>query len=138
VLTIKTDHKKVTANMVSFQFGSNPETSIQHGLVPIPKGEMKVSDPTFEEKWARGLIPVTLKTGEVMWVHKDVVNDEQWESGRPKSKGKSCNMISFIVEADDNIDTNALTDSEEKQFVLEAQPAKIQPTRTRSGRVFAK
>ena len=63
--------------MVSFNFGSFPETTVHDGLTHIPKGEMKVTGPSFAEKEAQGLIPVTLKSGEVMWVHPDIVNDEQ-------------------------------------------------------------
>ena len=63
---------------------------------------------------------MTLKTGEVMWIHPDIINDEQWDSNRSKRKGKSCNMISFALSEDDNIPINPLTDSEEEQIVLVA------------------
>ena len=122
--------------MVSFQFGDLPETTIQDGLVPIPKGKLNVNDPSSQEKRSKGLVPMTLKTGEVMWVHQDLVDDKQWDSNRPKHKGKSCNMISFALAEDDGTLVNSLTDSEEEQFVLEAQPARAQPTGTRSGKTY--
>ena len=71
-----------------------------------------------------------------MWVHQDVINDKQWESNRPKCKGKSCNMISFALNEDDSIITNSLTDSEEEQIVLVAQPTETQPKGTRSGKTY--
>jgi len=77
VLTLKSEQKKVTANMVSFQFGNLPGTMIQDGLVPIPKGELNINDPSSQEKRSKGLVPMTLKTGEVMWVHQDLINDKQ-------------------------------------------------------------
>ena len=43
-----------------------------------------------------------LKTGEVMWVHPDLVNDEQWDSKKPKLKVKSSNVVSIFPD-DDNI-----------------------------------
>ena len=77
VLTLKSKQKKVTANMVSFKFWSFPKTTVQDGLTSIPKGEMIVNDTSSEEKKSKGLILVTLKSGEVMWVHHDVVSDKQ-------------------------------------------------------------
>jgi len=35
-----------------------------------------------------------------MWVHPDIVKDEQWESSQPKLKDKSCNIISLAVDDD--------------------------------------
>ena len=81
VLTLKSEQKKVTANMVTFKFGSFPETIVQDGLTPILKGEITVNDPTSEEKRSKGLVPMTLKTEEVMWVHPDIVSDKQWDRG---------------------------------------------------------
>ena len=57
---------------------------------------------------------MTLKNGEVMWVHQDLVDDEQWDSTQPKHKGKSCNMISFALAEDDSTLVNSFTDSEEE------------------------
>ena len=99
---------------------------------------MKVNDPTSEEKRSKGLIPVTFKSGEIMRVHPDVINDEQWESTRPKRKGKSCNMISFALNEDANVPTNFLTDSDEEQIVLVVQPTEAPPVGTRSGKTYLK
>ena len=52
MLTLKSEQKKVNANMVPFNFRSFLETTIQNGLTPIPKGEMKVMGPSSSEKEA--------------------------------------------------------------------------------------
>jgi len=31
---------------------------------------------------------MTLKIGEIMWVHPDLAKDEQWDSKKPKPKRK--------------------------------------------------
>jgi len=64
-----------------------------------------------EVQKAKGLIPMMTKSGKIMWVHPDIIEDEQWESSKPKLKGKSCNAISLAM--DDNVVTIAsLSDSE--------------------------
>ena len=78
VLTLKSEQKKVMANMVAFKFGSFPEIKVQDGLTPIPKGEMKVNDPISEEKRSKGLVLMTLQTREIIWVHPDIISDDQW------------------------------------------------------------
>ena len=77
-----------------------------------------------------------------MWVHPDLIKDQQWTVGnRKKAKGKakasSCNMIGVsTVEEETNI--ASLTDSEEEEeFVFNAGP-EIPPAGTRSGRQFSK
>ena len=70
---------------------------------------------------------------EMMWVHPDIVKDEQWESSKPKLKGKSCNTISFTTD-DDDVTIASLNDSEEEKLALAAQSATTQPVGTRSGK----
>ena len=43
VLTPKSEQKKVSANMVSLQFGDMPETTIQDSTISIPAVEMRVT-----------------------------------------------------------------------------------------------
>ena len=40
VLTLKSEQKKVTANMVTLNFGTFSKMTIQDGLVPIPKARL--------------------------------------------------------------------------------------------------
>jgi hypothetical protein len=42
VLTLKSEQKKVGANVISLKFGEMPEVKVQDGVSPIAKGEMKV------------------------------------------------------------------------------------------------
>ena len=46
----------------------------------------------------KGLVPLTLETGEVMWIHPDLVQDVQRDSKEPNLKGKSCNVISVLPD----------------------------------------
>jgi len=95
-LTQKSEQKKVTTNMVTLKFGDFPKVVVQDGLTPIPKGKMKVTNPLAEEQKAKGLIPLTTKSREIMWVHPNIVNDKQWDSTQPKLKDKSCNVVSLL------------------------------------------
>ena len=56
-----------------------------------------------------------------MWVYPDIIKDERWENSKPKLKGKSCNVVSLIVD-DDAVTVSSLSDSEEEKLVLAAQP----------------
>ena len=76
-----------------------------------------------------------------MWVHPDLIKDQQWTVGnRKKAKGKakasSYNMIGVsTVEKEANI--ASLIDSEEEEFVFNTEP-EIPHVGTRSGRQFSK
>ena len=76
--------EKVSANMVSLQFGDMPETTVQDGTVLIPVAEMRVTSSFSELGQAKGLVPMTLPSGEVMWVHQDLGADMQQPSSRSK------------------------------------------------------
>ena len=47
---------------------------------PVPKARLDVISLMTEVQKAKDLILMTIKSGEIMWVHPDIVNDEQWES----------------------------------------------------------
>ena len=66
-----------------------------------------------------------------MWVHPNIVRDEQWETSKPKLKGKACNAISLVID-DDSVTIASLTDSEGEKLALAVQPANSQPVGTRS------
>ena len=66
--------------MVTLNFGTFPKVTIQDGVAPVPKVRMEVIKPLAKEQEAKGLIPLTTKFEEIMWVHLDIVKDEQWES----------------------------------------------------------
>jgi len=92
--------------MVTLNFGTFPKMTVQDGLVPVPKVRLDVINPMAEQQKAKGFILITTKSGEIMWVHPDVVQDEQWEASKPKLKGRSCNAVSLAT--DDNSDYNFL------------------------------
>jgi len=45
-----------------------------------------------------------------MWVHSDIVKDEQWETNKAKLKGKSCNTFSLTVDKN-SVTVASLSDS---------------------------
>jgi len=70
-------------------------------------------------------------------VHPDLAQDEQWDSKKSKSKGRSCNVVSVLLD-DDNITIASLSDSENKMHVFTAQADVPKPTGTRSGKSYLK
>ena len=88
-----------------------------------------------EKQEAKGLVPMTRKSGEIMWIYLDIVKDEQWESSKLKLKGKSCNAISLTAD-DDAVTVTSLSDLKEEKFDLAAQPAISQPVSTLSGKQY--
>jgi len=54
-----------------------------------------------------------------MSVHSDIVKDEQWESYKPKLKGKSGNTVS-LATGDDVVPVAFLSNSEEEKLALAA------------------
>ena len=70
VLKLHPEQKKVTANMTSFlQFRKQPPAP--SGVVPIPKGELRMINTDPHHQQEKGLIPTP--QGEIMWVHPDLV-----------------------------------------------------------------
>jgi len=116
-LTLKSEQKKVTANMANLNFGTFPKMMFQDRVTPIPKARLNVINPIAEVQKAKGLIPITIKSKEIVWVHPDIVNDEQWEFSQPKLKGKSCNIVSLVTD-DDTMTIASLSDLEEEKLAL--------------------
>ena len=77
VLTLKSEQKKVTANIVTLNFGTFPKMTVQDGLVPVPKARLDVINPMVEKQKAKGLIPMLIESEKIMWVYPDIVQDEQ-------------------------------------------------------------
>ena len=76
VLNLKSKQKKVTANMVTLEFGTLPKVRVPDGSPPIPTMRLEISNPSAKQEEAKGLLPLTLKTGEIMWVHPDLAQDK--------------------------------------------------------------
>ena len=77
VLILKSKEKKVTANMVTLNFGTFPKMTLQDGLVPVPKASLDVINPMAEKQKSKGLIPIMIESGEIMLVHPNIIKGEQ-------------------------------------------------------------
>ena len=75
VLKLCLEQKKVTTNMTSFlQFGNQPPTPA--GVVPIPKGELRMINTDPHHQQEKGLVPVPTPQGAIMWVHPNLVEGQ--------------------------------------------------------------
>ena len=117
VLTLKSEQKKVTANMVTLEFGKTPKVTVPDGTYSVPAPRLEVEHPPAKTQDNKGLVPLTLETGEIMWIHPDLVQDEQWDSKKSKSKDKSCNVISIRPD-DSNLTSTSLSDSDRGRISL--------------------
>jgi len=121
---LRPEQKKVTTNMTSFfQFGVQSSTPAR--VVPIQKGELRVLNIDWHHQQEKGLVPIPTPQGEIMWVHPDLVEGQQWTTvtnmkSKRKAKASPCNvMCAFAREA--VTDVPSLTDSEEETIVLVAE-----------------
>jgi len=117
VLTLKSEQKKVTINMVTFNFRTFPKMIVQDGLVLVPKARLDIINPMAEKQKVKGQIPLTTGSGKIMCVHPDIVQDEQWKTRKPKLKGKSCNAVSLTID-DDYVTIASLSDSKKEKLAL--------------------
>jgi len=77
VLTLKLEPKKVTANMVTLKFGTMPKITVPDESFPIPEVRLEINHLSAKKQETKGLVPLTLKSEEIMWVHPDLAQDEQ-------------------------------------------------------------
>ena len=96
--------------MVTLNFETFPKMIIQDGLAHIPKASLEVVNPMAKEQEAKCLVPMMIRSGEIMWVHSDIVKGEQRESSKLNLKGKSYNFI-FIAMDDDIVTVASSSDS---------------------------
>jgi len=66
VLTLESEQKKVTANMVILKFGKTLKVTVPDGTFPIPKARLEVKHPSAKTQESKGLAPLTLKTGKII------------------------------------------------------------------------
>ena len=70
----------------------------------------------------KGLVPIPTPQGEIMWVHSDLVDGQQWTTvTNKKSKGKAKASPCNVVCASSRTDVPSLTDLEEETIVLAAE-----------------
>ena len=73
VLTLNSEQKKVTANMVTLNFGIFPKMTVQDRLVPVPKAKLDIINPMTEKQKAKGLILTMTEYGEIMRVYPNII-----------------------------------------------------------------
>jgi len=86
VLTLKSEQKKVTANMVTLAFSKTPKVIAPDGSFPIPTARLEINDPSAKSQEIKGLVSLTIKIGKIMWIHPDLAQDEQWDRRSPSRK----------------------------------------------------
>ena len=72
VLKLRSEQKKVTANMTSLQFGKDL-LLMSAGVVLILKGELKMINTDPHHKKEEGLVLVPIPRGEIMRVHPNII-----------------------------------------------------------------
>jgi len=88
--------------MVTLEFGKTPKVTVPDGSFPIPEARLEINDPSAKQQEIKDLVSLTLKIGEIMWIHPDLAQDELWGSKESKSKRRSCNVVSVLPD-DDNV-----------------------------------
>ena len=144
VLKLHPEQKKVTANMTvssPIQFGRNlPLVPIR--VVLIPKGKLRVTistDPHNQKE--KGFIPVPTR-GEIIWVHRDIVQSQQWTTvtnrkSKGKAKASSSNVVS-ISTREIEVDVPSLTSSGDEESAFAADIGTPPTSKTRSGKRYLK
>ena len=102
---------------MTIEFGKTPKVTVPDGSFSIPETRLKINDPSVKQQEIKGLVLLTLKIGEIMWIHSELAQDEQWDSKKSKSKGKSCNVISVLPD-DDNVIVASLSDFKMRSIFL--------------------
>ena len=95
------------------------------------------TDPHQQQE--KGLVPVSTPQGEVMWVHPDLMDGQQWTTvtsrkSKGKAKASSCNVV-CASSREAETDVPSLTDSEEESIVLTTEPSQL-VAETRSGQSY--
>jgi len=87
-------------------------------------------------------MPIPTPQGEIMWVHPDLVEGQQWTTvTNRKSKGKvkaSPYNVVCASSREAETDVPSLTDSEEETIVLAVEPNAPLMAETRSGQSYLK
>jgi hypothetical protein len=124
VIKLRPEQKTVTANAVTLQFGGMPP--VPAGVTPIPEIELRLTNIDLHGSREKGLVPISAPKGEIMWVHPDLIKDQQWTVGtgkkaRGKAKASSCNMIG-VSAIEDDAQIASSTDSGQENLALFPEP----------------
>ena len=68
------------------------------GVVPIPKGKIRVINIDPHHQQEKDLVPIPTPQGETMWVRSDLLKSQQWTTvtsrkSRGKAKASPCNVM---------------------------------------------
>jgi len=90
----------------------------------------------------KGLVPIPTPQGEIMWVHSDLVDGQQWtivtnRTSKGKAKVSSYNVV-CASSREAKTDVPLLTNLEEETIVLTAELNKLLVAETRSGQSYLK
>jgi len=135
ILTLKSEQKKVITNMMTLNFENFSKMTVQDGLIPILKERLEVINPLAEKQEVKGLVPLTTKSREIVWMYQILSMTSNGNKCRPKLKGKTCNVIS-LAQNDDAVAVSSLSDSKEEKFTFMTRPATSQLVGTRSGKQY--
>ena len=96
-------------------------------------------DPHHQQE--KDLVPIPTPRGEVMWVHPDLVDGQQWTTvtsrkSKGKAKASSCNVV-CASSREAETDVPSLTDSEEETLALATEPNQL-VAETHSGQSYLK
>ena len=97
---------------------TTPKVTVPDGTYPVPAPRLEVTHSAVKTQDNKGLVPLTLETGEVMWIHPDLVQEVQRDSKEPNLKGKSCNVISILPD-DGNLTSASLRIQKEKGMLAQ-------------------
>jgi len=59
--------------MVTIEFGKTPKVTVPDGTYPIPVPRLEVKHLVAKTQENKGLVPLTLETRKIMWIHPDLV-----------------------------------------------------------------
>jgi len=82
--------KKVTAIMVTLECGKTPKVTVPNGTFPIPVPRLEVKHPSAETQENKGLVPLTLRTGKIMWIYPDLV---KMNNGTRRDPSQRANLV---------------------------------------------
>ena len=86
---------------MTLEFGKTSKVTVPDGTFPIPEARLEVKHPSAKTQESKGLVPLTLKIGKIMWIHPDLAQDEQWDSKKSSQKANlamlslSCRMMTI-------------------------------------------
>jgi len=96
VLTLKSEQKKVTANMVILEFGTIPKVTVPDGFPPIPKARLEINNPSAKQQDAKRLVPLTLKTRKSCGCTQTSPKTNNGIQRNPSQKGNPTTLSLFF------------------------------------------